>query len=101
MERGILVPRAMEGNMATIIRIESRRKFEKQGLAKMRQALQRGIGNAAENMEAHTWIVEEEGRQQRQGRRHYWWLLGFVMIAVFGAVAGAWPIVKDWISATH
>jgi hypothetical protein len=86
--------------MATIIRIESRRKFEKQGLAKMRQALQGGIGNAAENAEAHVWVVEEEDRQQRQGRTHYWWLLGFIMIAVLGAVAGAWPIVKEWILAT-
>jgi hypothetical protein len=87
--------------MTASIRTESRRRFEKQGLVKMRQALERGITNRAENLEAQNWIVEEEGRQQRQGRRHYWWLLGFIMIAVLGAVAGAWSVVKEWITATH
>ena len=87
--------------MTAIIRTESRRKFEKQGLIKMRQALERGITNPTEHLEAQNWIVEEEGRQQRQGWRHYWWLLGFIMVAVLGAVAGAWRIVKEWITATH
>jgi hypothetical protein len=71
--------------MATIIRIESRRRFEKQGLAKIRQALQRGIKNPAERAEAENWVVEEASRQQHQTQRHYWWLLAFVMVAVLGA----------------
>jgi len=85
--------------MAIIIRIESRRKFEKQGLAKTRQILQRGgIMNPTENVEARNWVVEEEARQQRQGRRHYWWLFGLILLAAVGAVSGVWPILKGWIT---
>jgi hypothetical protein len=69
-----------------IIRLESRRKFEKQGLAKTQQAVQRGIPNHAERAEAENWIVEEASRQQQQTQRHYWWLLAFIMVAVFGAI---------------
>jgi hypothetical protein len=45
--------------MAAIIRSESRRRFEKQGLVKTRQALQRGIANPTEKLEAQNWVGEE------------------------------------------
>ena len=84
--------------MNAIIRTESRRRFEKQGLDKVRQALKRGIANPTEKAEAQNWIVEEEGRQQRQRRRHLWWLLGFIIIVILGAVVSAWRIMTYWAS---
>ena len=79
--------------MAAIIRIESRRRFEKQGLVKTHQALQRGIANPTEKLEAQNWVLEEEQRQQRQRSKHYR-LLALIMFAVIGAVAGAFAILK-------
>jgi hypothetical protein len=79
--------------MPTIIRIESRRRFEKHGLANIRQALQRGINNPAEQAEAKNWVVEEASRQQHQAQRHYWWLLAFVMVAVLGACVIVWQFL--------
>jgi hypothetical protein len=79
--------------MAAIIRIESRRRFEKQGLSKVREALQRGLKNPAERVEAENWVVEEAIRQQNQAQRHYWWLLAFVMVAVLGAAVMIWQFL--------
>ena len=79
--------------MAAIIRIESRRRFEKQGLVKTHQALQRGIANPTEKLEAQNWVLEEEQRQQRQRSKHYR-LLALIMFAVIGEVAGAFAILK-------
>jgi type IV secretory pathway component VirB8 len=80
--------------MAAIIRIESRRRFEKQGLVKTHQALQRGIANPTEKLEAQNWVLEEEQRQQRQRSKHYRLLWALIIFAVIGAVAGAFAILK-------
>jgi type IV secretory pathway component VirB8 len=78
--------------MAAIIRTESRRRFEKQGLVKTRQALQRGIANPTEKLEAQNWVQEEERRQQRQRMKHRWLLWALIIFAVVGAVAGTWRL---------
>jgi type IV secretory pathway component VirB8 len=80
--------------MAAIIRTESRRRFEKQGLVKTRQALQRGIANPTEKLEAQNWVQEEERRQQRQRTKHRWLLWALIIFAVVGAVASTLAIVK-------
>lgn len=80
--------------MAAIIRSESRRRFEKQGLVKTRQALQRGIANPTEKLEAQNWVVEEEQRQQRQRTKHRRLLWALILFAVIVAVAVGLSIVK-------
>jgi hypothetical protein len=69
-------------------------RFEKQGLVKTHQALQRGIANPTEKLEAQNWVLEEEQRQQRQRSKHYRLLWALIMFAVIGAVAGAFAILK-------
>jgi len=83
------------------IRDESRRKFEKQGLVRMRQILNRGINdsqsiaNPTERVEAESWIQEEQSRQQRRGRRHLWLLIAVVALLI----AGAAIMLRDWMMA--
>ena len=80
--------------MAANIRDESRRKFEKQGLEKTRQALHRGIANPTEKLEAQNWIVEEEWRQQRQRTKNRLLFLALMIFVVTGIIALASMIVK-------
>jgi len=80
--------------MAAIIRDESRRRFAKQGLEKTRQALQRGISNPTEKLEAQNWIVEEEHRQQRQRGKHRRLLLALIIFVVTGAAALVLAMLK-------
>src|SRR5262249_28190593 len=83
------------------IRDESRRKFEKLGLARMRHALKQGItdsqgiANRTERVEAEAWIQQEEVRQQRRKWGHLWLLIGVVALLI----AGAAVMVRDWMMA--
>jgi hypothetical protein len=78
--------------MAAKIRTESRLRFEKQGLDKVRQALARGIQNPTEKLEAQNWVVEEEEREKQKQRKQHWLLLGIAMIVVLGTAIAVWRI---------
>ena len=93
---------SLKGDAAVAaIRDESRRKFEKLGLARMRHAFKQGItdsqgiANRAESVEAEAWIQEEEARQQRRKWGHLWLLIGVVALLI----AGAAVMVRDWMKA--
>ena len=93
---------SLKGDAAVAaIRDESRRKFEKLGLARMRHAFKQGItdsqgiANRAESVEAEAWIQEEEVRQQRRKWGHLWLLIGVVALLI----AGAAIMVRDWMMA--
>src|SRR5215831_14835077 len=106
--RSVLLPEelkeelSLKGDAAVAaIRDESRRKFQKLGLARMRHAFKQGItdsqgiANRTESVEAEAWIQEEEVRQQRRKWGHLWLLIGVVALLI----AGAAVMVRDWMMA--
>jgi hypothetical protein len=106
--RSVLLPKelteqlSLKGDAAVAaIRDESRRKFGKLGLARMRHAFKQGItdsqgiANRAERVEAEAWIQEEEVRQQRRKWGHLWLLIAVVALLI----AGAAIMIRDWMMA--
>ena len=77
------------------IRLESRAKFEKQGIYLTRQNLQMGNLDGREHQEAIIWLAEQERTADQGDTVHYRLMLGFTIVAAFGALIAAWPVVKQ------
>jgi len=80
------------------VRSASRAKFEKQGVFLTRLELQSGNLVPPENLEAVTWLAEQEHKSKRREAIRYWWMLGFTIVAAASATIGAWPVVKAWVT---
>ena len=78
---------------------ENRKKFERRGLALVQQHLQMGITDDRENIDAQSWITEQDRKRLRQESVRYWLLLAFTVTAAVGGTISAWPIVKDWMAS--
>jgi hypothetical protein len=83
--------------MTKEIRPEQRAKFERMGLAFVRQWLQMGVVDSVENLEVQQWIMEESRRVERKETLRYWGMLVMTFIAAVAAVIAAVPVVKEWL----
>jgi hypothetical protein len=87
----------MEACVVVDIRPESRKKFERLGLAFTVKSLDLRTLTEKQHSEAQHWIVEEGHRIEREERWRYWAMLVLTFIAAVAAIVAAIPVVKDWL----
>ncbi len=79
------------------IRLESRVKFEKQGVLLTKLNLQMGNMDGPEQQEAVSWIAEQQRASEQRDAVRYRWMLFFTIVAAMAASIAAWPTVKTWL----
>ena len=79
------------------IRPATRAKFERLGLAFVRQRYGMDGYHDQENAEAQHWVVEQDRKQARQQRIQFHAVLWLTFLGTVAACIAAWPVVKEWM----
>jgi hypothetical protein len=85
------------GDRPMSIRPDSRAKFEKQGVFLTKRNLEMENMDGPEQLEAVSWLAEQERFSKRRDCVQYGLMLLFTIIAAVSAMIAAWPVVKDWL----